>query len=296
MRVRLRRSSRQLFPEEDFALRVMRIRSHSPASLHEHDFHELVVVLGGAARHVTSEGHYPISAGDVFLIRGDMAHGYEETNRLMIVNILFDPAGLGLPTDDLRRLPGYHVLFRLEPLLRRQHGFRSRLRLATDQLAEAAGLITRLENELVGRPPGYRFMARAHLMHLIGFLSRSYADAPAEAAERRSLLALAGVLSFIERHYAEEITVDRLAGMAAMSESSLMRSFRKVTGRSPIDYVIALRVAKAAELLRRTDLAVTEIAFRCGFNDSNYFSRQFRKTMGRSPREYRKQQAAGGPA
>jgi AraC-like DNA-binding protein len=284
----LRWAGRGLFPEEDFPLRVMRIKSHSPASMHGHDFHELVVVLGGAARHVTSEGEYPIGAGDVFLISGEVAHGYEEPNRLMIVNILFDPAGLGLPMGDLRRLPGYHVLFRIEPLLRRKQAFRSRLRLATDQLAEAAGLITRLDNELSARPAGYRFMARAHLMHLIGFLSRCYADS--DAGERRSLLALGEVLSFIERHYAESITVDRLSGIAAMSESSLMRAFRKVTGKSPIDYVVQLRIAKAAELLRNSDLSVTEISFRCGFNDSNYFSRQFRRVMGRSPREYRRSQ------
>jgi AraC-like DNA-binding protein/quercetin dioxygenase-like cupin family protein len=287
MKAHIRWSGRGLFPEEDFPLRVMRVKSHRPATLHGHDFHELVVVLGGAARHVTSEGDYSIAAGDVFLIRGDLAHGYEDTNRLMIVNILFDPGALGLPISDLRRLPGYHVLFSIEPLMRQKHDFKGRLKLATDQLAEAAQLITRLDGELSERPAGYRFMARAHLMHLIGFLSRCYADTG--ATERRSLLALGEVLSFIERHYGEEITIDRLAEIAAMSESSLMRSFRRVTGKSPIDYVVGLRVTKAAELLRSTDLSVTEVSFRCGFNDSNYFSRQFRKLMATPPRDYRKQ-------
>ena len=284
----VRWSGRGLFPEVDFPLRVMRIKSHNAAGMHGHDFHELVVVLGGAARHVTSQGSHSISAGEVFLISGDIAHGYEEPNRLMLVNILFDPQGLDLPMGDLRRLPGYHVLFRIEPLLRRKHGFRGRLRLATDQLAEASQLITRLDNELSARPAGYRFMARAHLMHLIGFLSRCYSGG--QASEGRSLLALGEVLSFIEKHYDEEITVDRLCEIAAMSESSLMRAFRRVTDKSPIDYVVGLRITKAAELLSGTDLSVTEISYRCGFNDSNYFSRQFRKVMGTSPRDYRKHQ------
>ncbi len=288
MNRRIRWSGSSLFPEADFPLRVMRIKSHSRAALHGHDFHELVVVLGGAARHVTSEGDYRIDAGDVFLIRGDLAHGYEDPNRLMIVNILFDPHALSLPMGDLRRLPGYHVLFSIEPLLRRRHAFKGRLKLATDQLAESAQLITRMETELAERPAGYRFLALAHLMHLIGFLSRCYADT--DATERRSLMALGEVLSFVEKHYAEEITVDRLSEMAAMSESSLMRTFRKVTGKSPMSYVVSLRVTKAAELLRNTDLSATEISYRCGFNDSNYFSRQFRKVMGTPPRTYRKQQ------
>jgi len=285
MKISFRWSGHGLFPEEDFPLRVMRIKSHSPSTLHGHDFHELVVVLGGAARHVTSEGSYSIAAGDVFLIRGDLAHGYEDTNRLMIINILFDPGALGLPMGDLRRMPGYHVLFSIEPLLRRKHSFKGRLKLATDQLAEAAQLIARLDAELSESPAGYRFMARAHLMHLIGFLSRCYSDTG--ATERHSLLALGEVLSFLERHYDEQISVDRLAEIAAMSESSLMRAFHKVTGKSPIDYLVGLRITKAAELLRSTDLRITEVSFRSGFNDSNYFSRQFRKTMGTSPRDYR---------
>ena len=87
-------------------MRLMRIPSHNPAAMHKHNFHELVVVLGGSGRHLTSEGNYRLGAGDVFLIKGPLAHGYEDTQRLMIVNILFLPKKLGLPMDDLARLPG----------------------------------------------------------------------------------------------------------------------------------------------------------------------------------------------
>jgi len=277
---------RQHFPESDFRLRVMRIKSHGAGRMHAHDFHELVLVLGGSARHMTTQGSYAISAGDVFLLRGNMAHGYRDPHRLMIVNILFDPDNLNLPVEDLRQLPGYHALFSIEPVMRSRNRFRGRLRLATDQLARASQLATMLDNELKERPKGYRFLARAHLMHLIGFLSRCYSNF--ETAEHRSLLALGEVLSYIERHYPERITTERLAEMASMSESSLNRAFHKVTGRSPIAYVLDVRVAKATRLLRDSDLSVTEVAYRCGFNDSNYFSRQFRKAMGTSPRKYRR--------
>jgi AraC-like DNA-binding protein/quercetin dioxygenase-like cupin family protein len=277
-----------LFAEKDFPLKVMRIASHAASGLHGHDFHELVVILGGSGRHVTTEEAYPIAQGDVFLISGETEHQYEDPRSLSLVNILFFPKVLRLPMAELGGLPGYQVLFLVEPKLRGQHRFRGRLQLTTKQLTEAEHLIERMEEELDQRRPGYRFMARTHLMHLIGYLSRCYADAGG-ASEHRPLFRLGEVLSHIENHYAEPITVEQLAQMASMSESSLMRTFRKVTGKSPIDYVIHVRVARAAELLQRDDANVTEVAFRCGFTDSNYFSRQFRRLRGRSPREYRRE-------
>ena len=71
------------------------------------------MILTGQGRHVTDAGEYPIQAGDVFLIRDQMAHGYADTRDMTLVNILFDPHRLQLPLSDLRDLPGYLVLFRV---------------------------------------------------------------------------------------------------------------------------------------------------------------------------------------
>jgi AraC-like DNA-binding protein len=66
-----------------------------------------------------------------------------------------------------------------------------------------------------------------------------------------------------------------------------MRVFRKATGQTPIEYLVRLRIQKAMELLRTTDRTITEIAMDVGFNDSNYFARQFRRLTDRSPRAFR---------
>jgi transcriptional regulator GlxA family with amidase domain len=68
----------------------------------------------------------------------------------------------------------------------------------------------------------------------------------------------------------------------------LFRIFRQIMGRSPIDYLIRLRIHKAAQLLRREPMRVKEVSAAVGFTDSNYFTRQFRNVMGASPREYRR--------
>ena len=280
-----RLKSARIFDDLTFPLSCRRHDTHSDTKLHRHEFHELVVILAGRGRHVTDGGHYGIEAGDVFLVRGEMAHGYAGTRDMTLVNILFDPRRLKLSLSDLQDLPGYHVLFRVEPRLRAHERFRGRLRLSPQDLAEAGAMIVRLQEELSGRSPGYRFMACLHLMHLIGFLSRCYSHA--EHPEVMPLMQFGAVLSHVEQRFAERLTVPQLAAMAHMSESSLTRMFRRVTGRSPLDHVICVRIARARELLLRGDVRVTEAAFQCGFNDGNYFSRQFKKVTGVTPRAFR---------
>ena len=72
-----------------------------------------------------------------------------------------------------------------------------------------------------------------------------------------------------------------------MSPSSLIPAFKEITGSSPIEYLLHVRMNKAAEKLLSGKETVSEIAAACGFADSNYFSRQFRKHYHCSPLQYR---------
>ncbi len=284
MHTRIRASS-AFTDDESFPLSVRRVENHRDCGMHSHEFHELVVILAGRGRHITERKASPLEAGDVFLIRGNMRHGYGEMNGMTLVNILFDPKRLELPMAFLRDLPGYHALFRVDPQMKGSERIRSRLRLSEKELAEAGEMIALLQEEMDRRKPGYRFQACAHLMALVGFLSRCYAHASRHAD--RPLLRMGEVLSHIEQHCAEPITIRDLTRIAHMSESTLMRAFRRVLGRSPIEHVIRVRIQRAAELLQQGEVRITEAAFKSGFSDSNYFSRQFRKVMRISPRVYR---------
>jgi len=114
-----------------------------------------------------------------------------------------------------------------------------------------------------------------------------------EAAYRHGEQWLEEVMSYIEAHYAEPITIADLTRIAGASESTLTRQFHKVVGRSPIEHVLRVRVERAAGLIRRSDLRITEIAYECGFSDGNYLARQFVRIMGVSPSEYRRQNRTG---
>src|SRR4030095_9563056 len=97
---------------------------------------------------------------------------------------------------------------------------------------------------------------------------------------------IAGAITHLESNFREPVNLDDLAGLTRMSKRSLVRAFREATGLAALAYLIQLRINRAAALLRSTRDPVTEIAFRVGFTDSNYFTRQFRKVTGVSPRGY----------
>jgi len=276
----------------DFPLAVTRIPRHGATSLHTHDFSELVVILGGRGVHYSDDEAYEIAAGDAFLV--SRAHGYKDTENLDLVNVLFHPDRLALPLAEARKLPGYHAFFALEPRYRKRHGFRSCLRLDLEELAAVSALIAAMETELERRRAGFEFMATAQLMQLIGMLSRAYERM--QARESRPLIRLGHVLSYIESHYAEPIRMEDLIRIAGTSPSGLLRAFRGLTGRPPKEYIVRLRLARACALLRAGEANVTEAAYRSGFCDSNYFSRQFHSVMGCAPREYVARTRAGKAA
>ena len=95
-------------------------------------------------------------------------------------------------------------------------------------------------------------------------------------------------LDIICREYSTTIDLNRLARECHLSPSQFRRAFRKLLGRSPLQFILNVRLQAAADLLTNSRLSVTEIALECGFNEPNYFTRQFRQHIGVSPSEYRK--------
>jgi AraC family transcriptional regulator len=94
---------------------------------------------------------------------------------------------------------------------------------------------------------------------------------------------VARAMRFVEDAYAQPLAIDDLARTARMSRYHFSRRFRAATGRSPYQYVQEVRVARAAELLRRGRAGVTEVAFAVGFSDPSRFARAFRARFGATP-------------
>lgn len=98
---------------------------------------------------------------------------------------------------------------------------------------------------------------------------------------------LAPALSYIETNYSEKLQMATAAKLCDLSPFQFSRNFKKANGFTFRDFVVRLRIQRAAELIRHTEVSVTEAAFRVGFNDLSYFARMFRRQLGVTPSLYR---------
>ncbi len=97
-----------------------------------------------------------------------------------------------------------------------------------------------------------------------------------------------GVLHYLAAHYAEDIHSGDAAAALFYTQSYFCRSFRQHFGVPFSEYVTMYRLLKAKELLRDTDMKMTDIAVACGFSGGTYFSKCFRKHMNLTPSQYKK--------
>ena len=95
-------------------------------------------------------------------------------------------------------------------------------------------------------------------------------------------------LRYIEQHYPEPISLDMLAKSANVSKSECLRCFKASLQTAPYQYLMEYRLSKAAELLRNTDMPISEIAVSVGFGQTSHFGKCFRDKTGMSPSGYRK--------
>jgi AraC-like DNA-binding protein len=161
------------------------------------------------------------------------------------------------------------------------------MRLGPAPLKAFAALVEVLEEEIESGLDGYEACAKGAFLQLCALLSRHYLLSSAGVGTADPLLALARVLSHMERHFGEEQRLPRLARLAGMSERSLRRHFESAVGRSPAEHLLDIRLEEARRRLEESDDSVTAVSLACGFSDPNYFARQFRRRHGRSPRRWR---------
>ncbi|MFL6714601.1 MAG: helix-turn-helix domain-containing protein, partial [Sulfurifustis sp.] len=108
------------------------------------------------------------------------------------------------------------------------------------------------------------------------------------AAAPRDQRRIAEVLRYIEAHAEQPLELNELAAMAFMSKYHFLRTFRRIVGVTPYQFVLGVRMRRAAIKLRTTRLPIATIAADTGFGDLSTFNSQFRELFGRSPQAFRK--------
>ena len=148
------------------------------------------------------------------------------------------------------------------------------------------GFAAALESSIDTDPTGAHVRALAGVLaaHLMIQPSAQPVSSPSGGLDAATL---ARVLQHVRSRLQEPLTVDDLAAVAFLSRAHFLRAFHRSTGYTPHQFVMELRLCRAAELLTETDLLVESIAATCGWRSRSQFIAAFRARHGTSPSRYR---------
>lgn len=249
--------------------------------LHDHEFGEVVIVISGNGWHILNDEPQLITSGEVFYIRPEDRHAFEQVHDLCLTNVLYRPSERLLSRE------------RIQQLLESPEG-RRRWQLTEESLRTLTPLIAQLTHEVRSDDPHSDVMAESLFIQLAVALCRH--RIPIDCDDLPTPGPFGHVLAYLRRHCTSDVDVEDVARRSGFSLRTFTRMFREATATTPHNFLVKLRIGCAMQAIRTTCDSITDIAFASGFNDSNYFSSCFSKMTGFSPSEYRRRAQRAGVA
>ncbi|MCF0229808.1 MAG: helix-turn-helix transcriptional regulator [Parasporobacterium sp.] len=252
---------------------------------HWHEELELSRIRKGSMKIYTNSSSYILEEGDVYLINNNIINMKCSTDpeKPVVEDTLhFHPIILG---------GHFHSAFEtkyVSGVLTNPNIEIARFNGSTESGRQIISLMKKMK-KLPADTFGYELLIRNMLSEVwINILNeiRDYeANLPKNFTMNQNRLHY--MVSFIHRHYSEKITVEDIAAAASISSREAARCFKKVRGKTPVDYLTEYRLSIARNLLSDTADSITDIAMKTGFSDSAYFGKTFRKYFEMTPVEYR---------
>ncbi|WP_378956695.1 AraC family transcriptional regulator [Pelosinus sp. sgz500959] len=270
----------------DFPVKISRSERFKYGPVFGSHWHEEFQILyfeqGEALIHCNSHP-YKLKPGNLMIINSNEIHYGETLCQHLVYYII---------KVDLNFLLSSHIDFcqtnYITPLLQGLIRFQNHI-THNDQLSDH---IQQIVKEYRQQKTGCELAIKAHLYNILVLLLRHYQQELFKKTmhdrQQKNMHQLRTVLQYVDQHYNENITLNQLANLSNMSSQHFCRVFKNTTGKRPMDYINYLRINKAVTLLSTSDFNISEIAMAVGFDDSNYFSRLFKKYQNISPSAMRK--------
>lgn len=257
---------------------------------HDHDFTEITIITSGSATHILDNKYAHITKGDVLVIHPGAVHSYGELKNFGVLNILFDSSMLPIPTLDGTELPLFKHCLPQHSIFDKSQSPVPIVHLDTEKdLKKIREMANDLATELKSRLPGNTLASVVKLTDLVITILRiGKLTDETYYASRSYNLAFQHLFKYINDNLTKPLSINEMAKKIHLSTRQFQLKFKKNTGYSFSEYIAEHRISRACSMLIETDESIQNIAIACGYVDSNYFSRIFKKTRKESPSQYRK--------
>lgn len=249
---------------------------------HWHEEFEIVHIVKGTMKLQVSSGTFSIHAGETAVINANMLHSASGDPYCELQSLVFSPL---LLTGNVHSAFACKYIL---PVASCAHfsciEFKDKNQPVSDWFCSA---FEALKHDAFA----YEFTVREQLSHIMlavySELKPQLHDTPVH--QDINSVRVAKILSFIEQHYSKNLTLSDLADTVHISEREMLRCFKKITGESPIQYLLKYRLIQSASILTEyPDKNISTVAEECGFDSPAYYAKKFREYYLCTPTEYRK--------
>ena len=246
---------------------------------HFHNAHELYYLLNGEFSYFIENAVYSVKKGDMVLIPCDVIHKTQyktKTNCKRILISFSDDFIADLKKDDPDILGCFSQKI---------------ISLSKPKQAVAENIMTQILNEFSGVYDPNFALVKCLFGELLILLCRHAESAGFQKNIQFTNLTsqkIIEIVEYINQNYKEDITLMLLSEKFFLSGAHLSKLFKSVTGFNYSEYLSNVRIKQGVDLLKNSDLNITEIAFSVGFNSSNHFCKSFKSVIGISPLKYKK--------
>lgn len=269
-----------------FPIQIIKQESNSSKPVfysHWHEQLEILYFIKGTAIIQCNMTSYEVKAGDLIIVNSNELHsGFNPGNYLAYYCFNVDTSLIHSSYIDTCEMKY------IAPIECNLIMFENKL----DNDDEITECIRRVLQEYEKKETAYELVIKSCVYRMLALLIRKHISKVVTQEEYeknvKNLERLSRVFSYIEENFTERIYMDSLCSMTGLSSYYFCRIFKKVTGKTTNEYINSLRINKAENLLKSSNMNITEIAMETGFNDINYFSRIFKKYKKIAPSQVRK--------
>lgn len=248
------------------------VNQRTLGTVHEHDNYELYYLIKGKTKYFIGDEIFEITKNQFAFIPKGVLHKTDSEecmhNERWLVNFtdnIFDDSNRFI----LNLLINERIIL-----------------IKEDKIPKIEGLIHAIDTEEKKADCFSQSLIKMYTIELLSLLLR-YKKSRKENPSISDKL-IDNVSEFIRFNYDKPLTLDVLEKKFFVSKSHLCRKFKEVTGIGLNEYITYVRIMNSERLLKESRINITEIAMKCGFNDSNYFSTVFKKLKGITPYKYAK--------
>ncbi len=252
---------------------------------HWHPEIELTWIMSGQIEYFVNDEKYFLKEGDGLFCNSNSLHsGYMKDGKdCSYLSVTFHPRFIYGYENSL--LQTKYVDF----IISNESWHSLRLKAETDWHQDIISRIRHIYQMLQSPPPDYELRVHLILAEIWQKLYLYYSSLPVSGQQpQKNLTRLKDILSFIQEHYARELTLDEIAEHVNICKSECCRFFKKYMKMTIFEYILFLRIQNSLPLLRAGE-SITKIAGMTGFSTSAYYGQIFKRYMGCSPSKYRKE-------